>query len=84
MLKKLVLLAMILTLCLNVAYASSWEDAFSNTTGDDLFWLGIETELDSGELGDESMPLYVLGGMAVMLAGGCAYAHQRRKAVDKH
>lgn len=84
MLKKLVLLAMIMMLCLNVAYASSWEDAFSNTTSDDLFWLGVEAEVESGELGDESIPLYVLGGMAVMLAGGCAYAHQRRKAADKH
>lgn len=84
MFKKLVLLAMIMMLCLNVAYASSWEDAFSNTTSDDLFWLGVEAEVESGELGDESIPLYVLGGMAVMLAGGCAYAHQRRKAADKH
>ena len=84
MLKKLVLLAMIMALCLNVAYASSWEDAFSNTTSDDFFWLGVEAEVESGELGDESIPLYVLGGMAVMLAGGCAYAHQRRKAADKH
>ena len=84
MLKKLVLLAMIMALCLNVAYASSWEDAFSNTPRDDLFWLVVEAEVESGELGDESIPLYVLGGMAVMLAGGCAYAHQRRKAADKH
>lgn len=76
MLKRLVPIIMILMLCLNVAFVASaetWDDPW--TSWDEAFWFD-----EPIELGDESMPVYVMGGAALMLAAGCVIAHRRRRA----
>lgn len=50
-------------------------------TGDEELVFDMEGDWGNGELGDESIPLYALGGLAVIAATGAVVLHKKRQRV---
>lgn len=50
-------------------------------TGDEELVFDMEDDWGNGELGDESVPLYALGGLAVIAAAGAVLMHRKRVRV---
>ena len=50
-------------------------------TGDEELVFDMEDDWGNGELGDESVPLYVLCGLALAAAAGAVVMHRKRQRV---
>ena len=50
-------------------------------TGDEELVFDMEDDWGNGELGDESIPLYALCGLAAIAAAGAVVMHRKRQRV---
>jgi len=50
-------------------------------TGDEELVFDMEDDWGNGELGDESVPLYALCGLAAIAAAGAVVMHKKRQRV---
>ena len=83
--KKLVaavlLVLMVLSMSLAFADTIGWgEWIIDPRTGEEVFSF-VPQDWGDGELGDESVPLYALGGLAVIAATGAVVLHKKRQRV---
>lgn len=82
--KKLVvwLLLVLLAFGMHSAFARGGASAENGTIDWEGYDLGEEViDWGDGELGDESVPLYALCGLAAIAAAGAAVLHKKRQRV---
>ena len=76
-----VLVLTVLSMSLAFADTIGWgEWIIDPRTGEEVFSF-VPQDWGDGELGDESVPLYALGGLAVIAATGAVLMHRKRVRV---
>lgn len=80
--KKLVAALLLVLLAFGMTSAlAGGEWVIDPATGHEVFIFGSNDAWGDGELGDESIPLYALCGLAVAAAVGAVVMHRKRQRV---
>lgn len=82
MFKKIIPVVIILMLCANVALASSASDPWSAAWSGEWVPLSLNESSEAMELGDGSVPLYIMSAAALLAAGGFMLARRNKKRCE--
>ena len=77
-----VLALMLVVFCMTTAFATDYSDEYGyDYEYSDGFFVYNDEEGEQGELGDESVPITLLGGLAVLSATGAIIVHKKRQSI---
>ena len=67
---------MLMVFCMTTAFATDYSDEYP-----DGFFVYNDEEGEQGELGDESVPITLLGGLAILSVTGAIIVHKKRQSI---